>query len=727
MTQNVVQAQDECIKHMMSNGLNPQSLKTDGEIHRFSIDGKKNKRPGWYRATLFISYKNTEYLKCTYGAWNEQSKYEFKSWDDSKIFDEKERKELHESVKRHKEETERKIKEEREKAAKQAETIWENASEIPPDETYLAYARAKGIPPVGVKFGLNPYNYPSIIIPLRNNERKIRTLQFISMGSKGKHYKTFLEGGEKAGNYAELGEIIDGDPFYIAEGYATAVSIYEATKQATIVAFDAGNLDSVTNALKAKYPKSEITIAADDDSETKGNPGKTKAIEVANKYKCSMVLPQFPEDFPIINGKKATDFNDLHVFSGIDAIKLQLRNTQLESPMCNKVLKQKLNVTSKGEIKISVNESEENRKENQNSNNKFKFLSAHSLVEVPPKPNWIIKSYLDDKSLGMIFGEPGCMKSFVVLGMGLCVASGTDWQGNPIRSKGVVFYIAGEGFSGLSKRLLAWSIDNKVNLKDVPFFVSNRSAQLLEKSGVQEVISEIEELKEKYGSPVLIIIDTLNRNFGSGDENSTEDMTTFVHVIDSHIKSRYGCAVLIVHHSPLNDKDRARGNSALRASLDWEYKLLEKSGGVRELSPTKVKNYEYPEKICFTPKSVQLDGWLEEDGKVMTSCVLIKNETTNGNQSPSKKLTDPQKVALNVLLNLEKINENLDGIHIDEWRQAAYDAGISKTDTAESKKKAFQRAIKELIDNEIVEFYEDLYRSCGTRDISGTLTGHVPI
>ena len=60
----------------------------------------------------------------------------------------------------------------------------------------------------------------------------------------------------------------------VAEGYATAASIHEATRLPVAVAFDAGNLAPVAEALKKRYPRAAFIIAADDDYLTEGNPAR---------------------------------------------------------------------------------------------------------------------------------------------------------------------------------------------------------------------------------------------------------------------------------------------------------------------------------------------------------------------------------------------------------------------------------------------------------------------
>jgi putative DNA primase/helicase len=51
----------------------------------------------------------------------------------------------------------------------------------------------------------------------------------------------------------------------IAEGYATAASVYEATGHAVAVAFYADNLVTVARALWTKLPEARIVICADND------------------------------------------------------------------------------------------------------------------------------------------------------------------------------------------------------------------------------------------------------------------------------------------------------------------------------------------------------------------------------------------------------------------------------------------------------------------------------
>ncbi|WP_233194289.1 MULTISPECIES: DUF3987 domain-containing protein [unclassified Acidovorax] len=83
------------------------------------------------------------------------------------------------------------------------------------------------------------------------------------------------------------------------------------------VAFNAGNLEAVAQALRTKYPALKITIATDDDHITEGDPGLSKATAAAQAVSGRVAVPVFPASRP----DKATDFNDLHQLAGLGAVR----------------------------------------------------------------------------------------------------------------------------------------------------------------------------------------------------------------------------------------------------------------------------------------------------------------------------------------------------------------------------------------------------------------------
>lgn len=144
------------------------------------------------------------------------------------------------------------------------------------------YLQRKGVHAYGVK-----QLREQLVIPARDVGGALWTLQFI--GANGD--KKFLTGGRKRGCYFSVG--VPRDALCICEGYATAASVFEATGHATAVAFDAGNLEPVARALRGKFPDMTIILCADNDSETPGNPGLTRAIEAARAVCGRVAVPQF--------------------------------------------------------------------------------------------------------------------------------------------------------------------------------------------------------------------------------------------------------------------------------------------------------------------------------------------------------------------------------------------------------------------------------------------------
>lgn len=311
--------QRECLSHMTSNGI-PffGQLITDGEIHRFSIDKKLNEPDEWYKAFSGMSNNGNSYLYCMYGSWSEGSKFEFKSWINTSIEDERERQEIQESLNKKRKEAEQQLANEKEKRIKNAQKYWNETKENHFHEDHTTYLKLKQVKSFGLRFGLDFQGNAVLVIPIRNINDEIQAVEFIFKdGVKRIH-------GVKQGNFQLIGQVSEKSKIIVVEGYATGASAHEANNDPVVVAFDCGNLDPVIANLKTKYPNNQIIIAADDDRGTKNNPGRTKAEESVKKHDCLMILPYFPDDFSLPNGKIPTDFNDLHVHFGLDEVKRQL-------------------------------------------------------------------------------------------------------------------------------------------------------------------------------------------------------------------------------------------------------------------------------------------------------------------------------------------------------------------------------------------------------------------
>lgn len=250
------------------------------------------------------------------------------------------------------------------------------------------------------------------------------------------------------------------------------------------------------------------------------------------------------------------------------------------------------------------------------------FVKVEDLIDNIQPIKWTIENYVERDSLTLIYGPPSSGKSLLSIAWACCIATGTPWLGQHKTHRGSVFYVAAEGLNGLARRFKAWSIQNKISLKGAPLYQSKRGIQVLDRQSVEELVAEIEEIERKTGEvPELVAIDTVARSFGSGDENSTEDMSNFIQNIDELIRKRWGLTVLLVHHSG-HTEGRARGSSALNAAMDSVFGMFAEDKDVT-LVCTKMKEAEYPAELYLKIKGVDL-GIVDADGHPVTGGVLTE-------------------------------------------------------------------------------------------------------
>ncbi|MBG0789657.1 MAG: AAA family ATPase [Desulfovibrionaceae bacterium] len=355
----------------------------------------------------------------------------------------------------------------------------------------------------------------------------------------------------------------------------------------------------------------------------------------------------------------------------------------------------------------------------------FYFIGMSDLMQ-QCSADWLIKGILDRNSLAVLFGEPASMKSFLAIDLCVALAGEDEWHGHPVKENVSCFYIAGEGRQGLARRLLARTMDMG---RRIPLFVSSGAMEGTCQESAQNVIEAVKALEKTNGKPGLIVLDTLNRNFGAGDENSTKDMTLFVQNMD-RLKNELGCSILIVHHSGLQDSNRARGASALRAALDWEYRLT-KQDDTRVFTCTKCKDHEQPEEMYFKPEVVDLP-WTDEDGEPLTSCVM---QLADAPGRKATKLSGATRIAYEALVECvnrrNKGNPNIEisktRIPIHEWREQSCLSGISQSENSDSKQKAFKRAAGRLLDLDLVHTTNDFYwvNDDRTNGQEPDMSGHV--
>lgn len=356
----------------------------------------------------------------------------------------------------------------------------------------------------------------------------------------------------------------------------------------------------------------------------------------------------------------------------------------------------------------------------------FSFVPCSDLLAGPKAARWLIRGWIEAASLNMLFGDSSTGKSFVALDWCLCIATGRVWNGCTVR-QGAVFYIAGEGKAGLGRRMAAWGIHHGADLADAPFFVSERAAALMNEVEAENIAQSVRDLAEMHGNPALVVVDTLHRNMGDGDENSPKDFGIFLDNIDKLIRGPLGCAVLIVHHSGHVEKSRSRGSSSIRAAMDGEFCLQFEGAheqGIRKLSTTKMKDSEPPEPLTFGAEVITLPPpWIDEETITpLTSLVLTR--TTAKPLPRTKELARQAKIALEVLqVLLQDAVAPAGGtaaVPENTWRKECYSAGVSDGGN-EAKRAAFRRARDTLKKASMVSCRDGVCWTCDVLPIGNSL------
>lgn len=268
----------------------PGDILADGVLHRFQVDGDKcGSRNGW--AVLHADHGAA-------GSWKSGALVTWSAKSTAKM-SRAEKDEHYRLIRQAKAESQRQREAEQQAAAARASMLWAKARPASPDHPYLVRKR---IPPGNAR-----QSGDLLVLRIEDVGGNTRSLQYIA----GDGIKRMLSGGSKKGHFIIVAGSLPAGLIVIAEGFATAMTAASQFPGAAVLAaIDAGNLEPVALAIRAKFPAVQIVVCADDDRQTPGNPGLTKARAAAAAVGGKLIRPVWPDGAP----DSLTDFNDLHAY-----------------------------------------------------------------------------------------------------------------------------------------------------------------------------------------------------------------------------------------------------------------------------------------------------------------------------------------------------------------------------------------------------------------------------
>jgi len=325
-------------------------------------------------------------------------------------------------------------------------------------------------------------------------------------------------------------------------------------------------------------------------------------------------------------------------------------------------------------------------------------------------PDRLVRNLLGTTTLALVYGEPASGKTFFVFDLGVHIALGRAWFDRAVTG-GAVLYVACEGYAGLNNRIAAFRQTHDLP-NDVPFAVV-RTAINLGPGGedAERVIQAAENLRRRYDQTVqLIVVDTLARAMGDGDENTAKDMNAFVKACD-RIRVATEATVLIVHHSGKTKQSGARGSSALLGAVDTAIEVTKESNGARTAKVIKQKDGADGVTLGFALQIVVIGR--DDDDEVITSCIVqLSGEVAK------PALSDQQQRALAVLRQVlaahgEKppddggFPDDVMVVAVDRFREALKTEGVTDRDKPSNERSQWKRIKEKLCEDSLMVIQDD--------------------
>jgi putative DNA primase/helicase len=287
--QNIINTENFASFIMQEHGLSlVGDIKTDGGFHYLgTTDDKKGKKPFRYCVHLDdppnVYYNDLK--RGIRGTWYPKGNA---SMDEA----ERQRWQRESRIRKDKQDSETRAKQHN--AAQLARMLWAKAKHADQEHPYLVRkdVHAHGLRQLWSwqkRVYQDDGSYKTIIventllIPMHDEHGEIWNVQaiFSQFNEDLARDRDFLPRARVTGLFHWMGP--RSKMVYLAEGYATAASIFEATGQRVLVCFSAGNLPAVALAVRAAMPDVQIIVCADNDLPDKNGrrAGIDKAEEAA--------------------------------------------------------------------------------------------------------------------------------------------------------------------------------------------------------------------------------------------------------------------------------------------------------------------------------------------------------------------------------------------------------------------------------------------------------------
>jgi len=322
----------------------------------------------------------------------------------------------------------------------------------------------------------------------------------------------------------------------------------------------------------------------------------------------------------------------------------------------------------------------------------LRLLTVDDCADAPPR-DYVIKGMLAPGQVACIFGQPGEGKSVLAPHLAYAVAQGRRVFGQRT-TQGAVLYVAAEDEAGMVQRVRALrerhgKAPNFRLVTGISALVGATDAQT---DDMAALLQHVEEHR-----PSLIVVDTLAASISGLDENAAKDMDRIVKAMRG--LTRFGAAVVIVHHSPKSG-DTPRGYGSLNGDCDMTIIVGPEptAEGVKRGELKKNRNGTLNLDIAFRIESATLGE--DKDGDPITAPVCLERTAAEVRADSREKLTKAEDGALAALRRLAVAKlppdapptARLPAVPYPEWETACAEFGVcAESKTESDRRKQFRK------------------------------------
>jgi DNA-binding HxlR family transcriptional regulator len=301
--------------------------------------------------------------------------------------------------------------------------------------------------------------------------------------------------------------------------------------------------------------------------------------------------------------------------------------------------------------------------EETHSTNSPGALALVSLADHLSKPDtpipWLVDGLLVEGERCIVFGEPGSQKSWLLLDMAICIASGEDWLGHfKVPTARQVLYVDEEQSERVLNKRLKQLVHGRTNPSpSAPLKTLSHDGLRFTKGGAERLLAK---LSVAGFDPDVVMVEALARVL-DGNENEIEAVSAFWRHLEPLRKA--GKTVIISHHmrkpNPMGSnapRDRLRGSTDLLAGTDSAFAVeaTREDGKVRSVTVGCSKFREAEAPASFEAELVDLDS-----AAVAVKWHFKGQVATGAASTPAQPQTKGQQAEALILTELLKAGTSL--------------------------------------------------------------------